>query len=41
MAAVGNALPFLHEGVSGQIAGALLFLALGAVLANAAQKKVM
>jgi len=39
--ALGNALPFLHDGVSGYIAGALLFIALGAILANAAQKKVM
>ncbi|HEV3140767.1 MAG TPA: OPT/YSL family transporter, partial [Vicinamibacterales bacterium] len=40
-AAVGDALKFLHEGVNGQIFAALLFLALGVVLAQAAQKKVM
>jgi putative OPT family oligopeptide transporter len=39
--AIGNALPFLHEGTSGYIASALLFLALAAVLSRAAQKKVM
>ena len=39
--AIGNVLPFLHEGTSGYIAGALLFIALGVVLARAAQKKVM
>jgi putative OPT family oligopeptide transporter len=39
--ALGNALPFLHDGVGGYVAGALLFIALGAILANAAQKKVM
>jgi putative OPT family oligopeptide transporter len=38
--AIGNALPFLHEGTSGYIAGALLFLALGIILARAAQKKL-
>ncbi|PYQ79087.1 MAG: oligopeptide transporter, OPT family, partial [Acidobacteria bacterium] len=38
---IGNSLPFLHDGVSGYIAGAGLFLALGAILANAAQKKIM
>ncbi|MCU1386435.1 MAG: oligopeptide transporter, family, partial [Acidobacteria bacterium] len=39
--AIGNALPFLHDGTSGYIASALLFLALAVVLARAAQKKVM
>jgi putative OPT family oligopeptide transporter len=34
-------IPFLHEGVGGQIAASLLFLALAVVLARAAQKKVM
>jgi uncharacterized oligopeptide transporter (OPT) family protein len=38
---VGTWLPFLHEGVSGQIASVLLFFALAAVLARQAQKKVM
>ncbi|HYM22770.1 MAG TPA: oligopeptide transporter, OPT family [Vicinamibacterales bacterium] len=40
-AAVGNALPFLHDGVGGQIFGGLLFFALAVVLARAAQKKIM
>src|SRR2546423_1874444 len=39
--AIGNALPFLHAGTSGYIASALLFVALAAVLARQAQKKVM
>src|SRR4029077_11747887 len=39
--AVGNAMPFLHDGTSGYIASALLFLALAAILARSAQKKVM
>ena len=38
---IGNMLPFLHDGTSGYIASALLFLALAVVLARAAQKKVM
>jgi putative OPT family oligopeptide transporter len=38
---VTGVIPFLHEGTSGMIAGALLFLALAAVLARAAQKKIM
>ena len=38
---VQGAIPFIHEGTSGMIFGALLFVALGAVLARAAQKKVM
>jgi putative OPT family oligopeptide transporter len=38
---IGNALPFLHDGASGYISGALLFVALGTVLYRAAQKKVM
>jgi putative OPT family oligopeptide transporter len=39
--AIGNLVPFLHEGTIGYIASALLFLALAAVLARNAQKKVM
>jgi putative OPT family oligopeptide transporter len=39
--AIGNALPFLHDGTSGSVASALLFIALAVVLARAAQKKVM
>jgi len=38
---IGNLVPFLHDGVSGYIASAGLFLALGAILANAAQRKIM
>src|SRR5262245_43781877 len=38
---IGALLPFLHEGTSGYIASALLFIALGAILARQAQKKVM
>jgi putative OPT family oligopeptide transporter len=38
--AVHGPLPFLHDGTSGTIAGALLFAALGVVLARAAQKKL-
>jgi putative OPT family oligopeptide transporter len=37
---VTGIIPFVHEGSSGMIAGALLFLALGIVLARAAQKKI-
>jgi putative OPT family oligopeptide transporter len=33
-------IPFLHDGMSGVIAGALLFLALGVILGRAAQKKI-
>jgi putative OPT family oligopeptide transporter len=40
-AEVTGLIPFLHEGTSGMIFGALLFLALAAILARAAQKKVM
>ncbi len=39
--AIGNFLPFLHDGVSGWIAGAILFFGLAAVLARQAQKRVM
>jgi putative OPT family oligopeptide transporter len=39
--AVGNALPFLHDGVSGYVASALLFGALAVILAKAAQRKIM
>jgi putative OPT family oligopeptide transporter len=38
---IGEALKFLHEGGVGYVASALLFIALAAVLARAAQKKVM
>jgi putative OPT family oligopeptide transporter len=38
--AVHGPIPFLHEGTSGTIAGALLFAALGIVLGRAAQKKL-
>jgi hypothetical protein len=38
---IGNAVPFLHEGTIGYVAGALLFLSLAAILAQSAQKKVM
>jgi putative OPT family oligopeptide transporter len=38
---IGNMVAFLHEGTSGYIASALLFLALAGILASAAQKKVM
>jgi putative OPT family oligopeptide transporter len=37
---VTGLIPFIHEGTSGMVFGALLFLALAAVLARAAQKKV-
>ena len=39
--AIGNMVPFLHTGVAGWIAGALLFLALAMLLGRAGQKKVM
>ena len=39
--AIGNLVPFLHDGTSGYIASALLFLGLGVILAKSAQKKVM
>src|SRR5438067_6846133 len=39
--AVGTLLTVLHEGVTGQIASALLFLGLAVVLARQAQKKIM
>ena len=38
---IGAWLPFLHEGTTGYIASALLFIGLGAVLMRAAQRKVM
>jgi hypothetical protein len=38
---VGDWVPFLHSGASGYVAGAALFLALAALLARQAQKKVM
>ncbi len=37
---VTGLIPFLHEGTSGMVAGGLLFAALGAILARAAQKKL-
>jgi putative OPT family oligopeptide transporter len=39
--ALGNLVPFLHEGISGYVASALLFIGLGVILARFAQKKVM
>jgi hypothetical protein len=39
--AIGNALPFLHDGTTGYIASALLFVGLAVVLSRAAQKRVM
>jgi uncharacterized oligopeptide transporter (OPT) family protein len=38
---IGKLMPFLHDGVSGYISGAILFIVLAAVLARQAQKKVM
>jgi putative OPT family oligopeptide transporter len=38
---IGAMLPFLHDGTSGYIASALLFVALGVILARQAQKNVM
>jgi len=38
---VGNLLPFLHDGPSGYVASAILFVALAVILARQAQKKVM
>jgi hypothetical protein len=34
-------MPFLHDGTSGYVASALLFIALAGILARSAQKKVM
>jgi putative OPT family oligopeptide transporter len=39
--ALGSLLPWFHMGVSGQMASALLFVALGVVLARAAQKNLV
>ncbi|HXD75965.1 MAG TPA: oligopeptide transporter, OPT family [Vicinamibacterales bacterium] len=39
--AIGDSLKFLHDGVTGYVAGAILFFGLAAVLARQAQKKVM
>jgi putative OPT family oligopeptide transporter len=39
--ALGNMLPFLHDGLSGYIASAILFVVLAGVLARQAQKRVM
>lgn len=38
--AIGNAVPFLHEGLVGQIAGALLFFGLAGITAKAARKQI-
>ena len=38
---IGNLLPFLHDGVTGYIAGALLFLGLAAILARMAQRRIL
>jgi putative OPT family oligopeptide transporter len=38
---VQGLVPFLHEGASGMVFGALLFLALAAILARAAQRKII
>jgi putative copper export protein len=38
--AIGNALPFLHQGASGLVAGSLLFFLLAVVLSRAGQKKI-
>ena len=38
---VQGIVPFLHEGTTGMIAGALLFLALAAILARQAQKRIL
>jgi len=38
--AIGNYLPFLHDGVTGYVAGAILFFGLAVVLARQAQKKI-
>jgi uncharacterized oligopeptide transporter (OPT) family protein len=39
--AIGNALPFLHDDTAvGQIAGTLLFLALGGILMKAGQRRI-
>jgi putative OPT family oligopeptide transporter len=38
---VTGVIPFIHEGTSGMIAGALLFLALALILGRAAQRKIM
>src|SRR5262252_3353787 len=38
---IGNLLPFLHDGLSGYLASAALFIALAVILANQARKKVM
>src|SRR5262249_26979174 len=37
---VSGLVPFIHEGTSGMVFGALLFSILAAVLANAGQKKI-
>jgi hypothetical protein len=39
--ALGNLLPFLHTGVTGTVASALLFLALAVTLGRQAQKQIM
>jgi putative OPT family oligopeptide transporter len=39
--AIGNMLPFLHDGVTGLVASSLLFVGLAAVLARQGQKKIL
>jgi putative OPT family oligopeptide transporter len=39
--AIGDSLKFLHDGVTGYVAGAILFFGLAVVLARQAQKKVI
>jgi uncharacterized oligopeptide transporter (OPT) family protein len=39
--AVGNAMPFLHEGIGGTVATALFFFALLAILARQGRRKVV
>ena len=39
--AIGNMMPFLHDGVSGLVASSLLFVGLAVVLARQGQKKIL
>ena len=39
--AIGNMMPFLHDGVPGLVASSLLFVGLAAVLARQGQKKIV
>jgi putative OPT family oligopeptide transporter len=39
--AIGNLLPFLHDGLSGYLSGVVLFLGLAFVLARQAQRKIL